>query len=101
MCIGIPMQVREIGLGTGLCEGRGKTERINLMLVGEVPLGTWILAFNGNALRVLDEDEAQRIDIALDALEQVMAGDASAVDTAFADLIERGPELPPHLRRPQ
>lgn len=101
MCIGIPMQVVDCALGMAQCSGRGKTERINLMLVGDQPAGTWVLCFNHQALRVLDAAEAAEINIALDALEQVMAGDASGVDAAFADLIGDSPQLPPHLRRPQ
>ncbi len=103
MCIGIPMQVTGVLLGTAQCEGRGKSERINTMLVGEQPVGTWLLCFNGNALRVLEPDEARKIDIALDALEQVMAGGGAGanLDAAFADIVERSPQLPPHLRRPQ
>ncbi|MEG2154402.1 MAG: HypC/HybG/HupF family hydrogenase formation chaperone [Burkholderiaceae bacterium] len=101
MCIGIPMQVREPLLGMAVCEGRGKTERIDMMLVGELPVGGWILAFNGKAVRVLEADEAARIDMALDTVEKVMAGQAADVDTAFADIVGRTPQLPPHLRRPQ
>lgn len=101
MCIGIPMQVVEGALGMAVCTGRGKTERINLMMVGDQPAGVWILAFNSKALRVLEATEAAEINLALDALEQVMAGDASGVDAVFADLIGDAPQLPPHLQRPQ
>ena len=52
MCIGIPMQVVEPGAETALCEGRGARERINCLLVGAQPPGTWVLTFQGTALRV-------------------------------------------------
>ncbi|MFN8546333.1 MAG: HypC/HybG/HupF family hydrogenase formation chaperone, partial [Candidatus Binatia bacterium] len=37
MCIGIPMQVVAVEGTTATCEGRGRSERIDLALVGEVP----------------------------------------------------------------
>ena len=54
MCIGIPMQVVDPGAETALCEGRGARERINCLLVGAQPPGTWVLTFQGTALRVLE-----------------------------------------------
>jgi hydrogenase expression/formation protein HypC len=96
MCIGIPMQVLGVDGDTELCEGRGQRVRLDMMMVGTVPPGTWVLAFQGVALRVLDPDEAARTNAALDALAAVEAGEN--VDAFFADLVDREPELPPHLR---
>ncbi|EGQ61862.1 hypothetical protein GGI1_09398, partial [Acidithiobacillus sp. GGI-221] len=59
--------------------------------------GTWVLAFIGAAREVLDEDEAQRISRALDALAAAMAGEA-VDDALFPDLAGREPMLPEHLR---
>ena len=67
------------------------------MLVGEQPVGTWLLAFRGTAVRVLTADEARQTNGALDALEAALAGDDS-VDAHFADLAGRDPVLPEHLR---
>lgn len=97
MCVGVPMRVLSSGPGVALCEGRGRRERINCLLVGELPAGSWVLAFQGSALRVLDEAEAAATNDALDALERVMAG-ATDVGAHFADLLGREPQLPPHLR---
>jgi hydrogenase expression/formation protein HypC len=101
MCIGIPLCVERVMLGTAICSGRGQTQQLNMMLVGEQPLGTWVLGYNGRALRVLTADEARSIDLALDALEQVMNGNPDQIEAGFADLINRTPQLPPHLRKPQ
>jgi len=97
MCIGIPMRVLAAGEGMALCEGRGQRERLNLMLVGAQPEGTWVLAFQGSAVRVLSEAEAAATNDALDALAAVLAG-GEAVEGFFADLAGREPELPEHLR---
>jgi hydrogenase expression/formation protein HypC len=96
VCIGIPMQVVGTGSDAGLCERRGQQARLDMMMVGTLPPGTWVLAFQGVALRVLDPDEAARTSAALDALAAVQAGDD--VDVFFADLVDREPQLPPHLR---
>jgi hydrogenase expression/formation protein HypC len=98
MCIGVPMQVLSGAEGRALCEGRGKREALDLMLVGDQPLGTWLLAFRGAAVRVLSADEARQTNGALDALEAALAGDGD-LDVHFADLVDREPVLPEHLRR--
>lgn len=97
MCIGIPMQVVLPGADVAVCEGRGQRDRINCLMVGEVPAGTWLLTFQGAALRVLDADEAAQTNAALDALAAAIAGDADP-GRFFTDLVEREPQLPPHLR---
>jgi hydrogenase expression/formation protein HypC len=80
-----------------VCEGRGRREQIDLALVGEQPVGTWILAYQGSAVRTMTPDEAAQTSAALDALDAVLAG-SDNVDAFFADLIDREPELPPHLK---
>jgi hydrogenase expression/formation protein HypC len=97
MCIGVPMQIIAGGHVRALCEGRGRRETLDLMLVGEQPPGTWVLAFRGAALRVLSADEAQQTNGALDALDAVLAGEGD-VDACFADLVDREPVLPDHLK---
>ncbi len=98
MCLGIPMQVVEIAAGFAWCEGQLGRKRIDMRLVGDQPPGTWVLAFIGAARELLDEDEAQRISAALDALAAAMAGEA-VDDALFPDLAGREPMLPEHLRR--
>jgi hydrogenase expression/formation protein HypC len=99
MCIGIPMQVVEPeGAGAAWCAGRAGRQLVDMALVGPQAPGTWVLAFAGAAREVMDPQAAARTDAALDALESVLAGDASTVDAAFADLVGREPQLPEHLR---
>lgn len=97
MCIGIPMRVFESDDTIAECDGRNGRQRLNVLLIGKQPPGTWVLAFQGSAIRVITEEEARRTASALDALEAALAG-ASDIDTFFSDLVEREPQLPAFLR---
>jgi hydrogenase expression/formation protein HypC len=94
------MQVTETGEAVVWCEARdgGRRERINMLLVGDQTPGTWVLTFQGSALRVMTPEEAAQTSDALLALAQTMSGDTSQLDTLFADLVNREPLLPPHLQ---
>lgn len=90
MCIGIPMQVVESHGFVARCAGRGETADLNMLLVGPQEPGTWVLGFLGSAREVLSEDDARKINDALDALEAVMNGDEEVdIDAHFADLTGR------------
>jgi hydrogenase expression/formation protein HypC len=97
MCIGIPMQVIEMKDTFAICIADGKQELIDMILVGEQAAGTWILNFLGAAREVLTEENAQNIQQALTAMRDIMQG-GDQIDHLFADLINREPELPPHLQ---
>ena len=88
MCIGIPMRIVDPGEIRPWCEGRGERRQLDTWLVGEQPAGTWVLAFQGSAVRVLSDEEAMQANAALDALDAVIAG-AQNMDAYFGDLIER------------
>lgn len=90
MCVGIPMKVVVSNGFVAECEGRGRREQLNMMLVGPQEAGTWVLAFLGSAREVLSEDEAARIDDALDAVEAVMNG-ATDMSGYFPDLQDAAP----------
>lgn len=99
MCIGIPMQVIQHNEGQALCRPRDSdtVEQIDMLLVGEVAVGSWVMVFLGAAREVLDEITAHQISDALQALNMAMQGDAQ-VDHLFADLIDREPQLPEFLQ---
>jgi hydrogenase expression/formation protein HypC len=99
MCIGVPLQVVSCDEQSAVCEADGRRERLNIMLVGRQPVGTWLLAFQGSALRVLTEEDAQLTRTALGALGAALDGSAD-FDVFFADLAAREPTLPPHLAPP-
>jgi hydrogenase expression/formation protein HypC len=91
------MQVIECDDATALCDAGDRRERLNIMLIVPQAPGAWLLAFQGSAVRVLSEDEALQTRAALAALDAVRSG-GSDLDVYFADLAEREPTLPPHLR---
>ena len=92
------MRVVEAGSGMAMAaSGGGERTRLDTLLVGDVAPGDWLLAFQGSAIRVLSAGEAAETDAALAALEAVLAG-ADDVSQHFADLVDREPELPAHLR---
>lgn len=97
MCIGIPMRIESVDGLMAICEGCGLRERVSLALVNDAPVGTWILAYQGTAVRTMTPEEAGQTAAALAALEAVMAGREN-VDAFFADLVDREPQLPPHLQ---
>ncbi|GAB6039876.1 HypC/HybG/HupF family hydrogenase formation chaperone [Endothiovibrio diazotrophicus] len=73
MCIGAPVQVIESHGFTARCRGRNGEEEINMMLVGPQPEGTWLVNFLGSARDVLTEEEARRINEAMDELAALVA----------------------------
>lgn len=97
MCIGMPMQVFECDNGFAWCEADGQRERLDMALVGTQPAGTWVLAFHGTARQVMGAEEAGHARAARQALAAVQSGDGY-IDSFFADLIARTPQLPEHLR---
>ncbi len=75
MCIGIPVQIVEAGELAALCRGRNGDEQVNMMLVGQQPVGTWVLNFLGSAREVITEQDALNINRALDGLTAIMQGE--------------------------
>ena len=58
MCVGVPMRVVSAEPGVAVCEGRGRRERVGMLLSGDQPVGTWILVYQGSAVRMMTADEA-------------------------------------------
>ncbi|PWC43117.1 HypC/HybG/HupF family hydrogenase formation chaperone [Azospirillum sp. TSO22-1] len=85
MCLGIPMQVLETDGILARCAGRGEERMVNLLLVGEVPAGGWVLVHLSNAVRELEEDEVAPLNDALDAI--LLSARGENTDHLFADLI--------------
>lgn len=96
MCIGIPMRVVAGNDCIAQCERHGAIASISMMLVGAQAPGTHVLTHLGSAIRVLDADEARAIDDALAGLAEAVEG--RDFESLFADLLNREPELPAHLR---
>lgn len=92
MCMGLPMQVVESGFGAAICQYGTEQRRIDMMLVGEVPPGTWVLVFIDAAREVITPESATRIQNALASLDSVMSGGDGNVDALFADIIAKREE---------
>ncbi len=89
MCVGVPVKVIEGGDFIARCEGRNGIENVNMMLIGDQPVGTWVLNFLGSAREILTEEDAQQINSALDGLSAVMSGEENIdVDHYFPDIGE-------------
>lgn len=79
MCVATPVQIIQSDEVVSLCRGRNGNEHVNMLLIGQQPVGTWVLSFLGWAREVLDEQQARNIDLALDALQHIMDG-AEGID---------------------
>ncbi|MCW9035700.1 MAG: HypC/HybG/HupF family hydrogenase formation chaperone [Rhodospirillales bacterium] len=87
MCVGVPVKVIEAGDFVARCEGRNGVEEVNMMLIGNQPVGTWVLNFLGSAREVLTEEEAVQIGSALDGLTAIMDGEENVdIDHYFPDI---------------
>ena len=97
MCLGIPMRIESLGDTWAECADRtGMTRRVNTLLLEAHAIGNWVLVHLDNAIRVIDEAEAEQIANALEAVNTALNG--GDFDHLFADLIDREPELPEALR---
>jgi hydrogenase expression/formation protein HypC len=97
MCLGVPMTIVETNDMTALCERRGEQRLVSVLLLERPPVGAKVLVFIDNAVRLLDAVEAEQIDNAIEGLAAACNGES--FDHLFADLIDREPQLPPHLRQ--
>lgn len=106
MCIGLPMQIIETGFGYAICEGLGVTRNVDTLLIGDQPVGTWVLTFLDSAREVLSQEDAKKISDAVKAVDIVMKNngvmstsgmDMQNIEALFADLVDREPPKPASL----
>ena len=98
MCLGVPLQVDHIDeAGAALCRDGETLRRVEASLLDAKPVaGDWLLVHVDIAIRTLDAAEARQIADALSAVTAAAAG--QPFEHLIADLVDREPELPPHLR---
>lgn len=96
MCLGVPMQVVSAGIGWADCRNGDAIRRIDTLLLGDVVAGEWVLVHVASAVRRLEAPEARAIRDALLAVQRAAAGEP--FEHLIADLVDREPQLPPHLR---
>lgn len=99
MCLGLPMTIVETDGVSALCAFRGERRRVSMLLLSNPLVGTKVLVHIDTAIRLLDEAEARLIADAIEGLTAVLGGEDCG--RFFADLIEREPQLPEHLRLDQ
>lgn len=90
MCLSIPKRIVESEGGGDFAwvERAGQRERINMMLIGSQPAGTWVLTALGMAREVVEEEQLALIEEALAALAASLDGDYDS-QRYFRDL-DRG-----------
>lgn len=98
MCLGIPYEIVEAGFLSARAHSRQGDAWIDMSLVGDQPAGTHVLVFLGAAREVISSTRAAQIADALEAVRLVMSGEGADIDHLFADLVDREPQLPEHLR---
>jgi len=61
MCLGIPMQIKEIDGFVAHCEAKGVTRDVNLFLMqeGDLQVGDYVLVHVGYALQKVSEEHAR------------------------------------------
>ena len=59
MCLGVPMQVKNIENDMALCEIDGVQREASLLMIDGVEVGDFVLIHAGFAIERIDEDEAQ------------------------------------------
>lgn len=94
------MLITDIEPGYAIAEGMGERKRIDTLITGDQPVGTWVLVFINSAREVLTEIDAQRITQAVQAINLTMQGETD-IAHLFADLVDREPELPDFLKTDQ
>ena len=97
MCLGIPMQIVSVNGLAAVCRTSDGEQPVSLALTGPLPLGQHVLVYLGSAVRALDPQEAAQIGDAICALGAAMNGEP--FEHLIADLIDREPELPDHLKQ--
>ncbi len=101
MCLGVPLQLRSFQApGLALCAPAGRPDGlrpVETALLAQPPRpGDWLLVHVNVAIRVLAPEEAAQISDALLAVTAAASG--QPFEHLLADLINREPELPPHLK---
>jgi hydrogenase expression/formation protein HypC len=97
MCIGLPMRVVAVFPGQALCVVDDEARHVSTLLLDRGPSeGDHVLVHAETAVRFLDAEEASAIHGALAAV--LAAVDGRPFEHLIADLADREPQLPAHLR---
>lgn len=85
MCMGLPMQVRQVESGWVVCEGRGEQRRVRTALIGTPEPDDWVLVHLDSAIERLSPQRAAEVNEALDLVAAAMQGlDSASSQAGFA-----------------
>ncbi len=98
MCIGVPMQINKVDGLVAVCANEEEEVygKVDLSLIGEQSVGTWVVAFLGSAREVIDPGFLPELLDARRAMRAIQNGEN--IDDFFQDLVDRKPELPDFLK---
>jgi hypothetical protein len=80
------MQIIDVDGAFAWCEGRGRRERLNIILLEETLAGEWVYAVLGQAREKLTAERVTEINLALDGLEAALQGETN-LEAYFPNLI--------------
>lgn len=104
MCIAIPKKIIAIetidDFRRATVMRNEETESVSLSMTPNARINDTILVFQGNALRIISDEEAKQIEAALMCLGRALDGEMTEDDlrAGFGDLLENPAHLPPHLQ---
>ena len=104
MCIAIPKKILAIETINDIRRAtvirQNQQESVSLVMTPQAQEGDTVLVFQGNALRVITENEALQIEAALRCVGEAMSGESfeQSLQKGFGDLLEHPAQLPPHLQ---
>jgi hydrogenase expression/formation protein HypC len=58
MCVAVPMKIMEINGDEGIVDLDGYEKEVNLMLIGEIKIGDWVMVHAGFAIQKVNEEDA-------------------------------------------
>ena len=98
MCIGVPMEIVAVDGLVAKCRNdeENRFEKVDLSLIGEQSIGTWITVFLGSGREVIEPEDLETVLQAREAMKAALEG--RDVDQFFADLVDREPQLPDFLK---
>jgi hydrogenase expression/formation protein HypC len=98
MCIGIPMEIIEVDGLVANCRNdeEGRYEKVDLSLIGEQEVGSWIIVFMGSGREYIEPENLEQVLQSRKAMKAALEGEN--VDEFFADLVNREPQLPDFLK---
>jgi hydrogenase expression/formation protein HypC len=84
MCLGIPMQIKEIDQFVARCEAKGVEREVNLFMLQHEPLaiGDFVMVHVGYAIQKMTPQEARS---AWELYDEMLALESDATDAPHSD----------------